>query len=422
MNRKAHRMNRRTTGIISILLSLCLMATAALAQTAAFRGQVVDERGDAIPNADVTLTAKDGKTYKGKSAFTGEISIPGVPAGSYKLTASFEGFQTLVLEEVKVPATAPLAIKLAIAAVEVITDVSVNNQAVSVEPDQNMNATVLGDDFIKALPDNEDDLREYLNALVGPTAAGGNGQGADIIVDGFSGGRLPPKEAIMQIRINQNPYSAEFSSPGFGRVEIVTKPGNDSWRGGAGWGYHNSGVDARNAFALVRPTVTFNRFDFNVGGPIIKKKMSATIFANRSDTDGEGTTFAKLLTGTFTTNVPSQTVSNFVGVRADYLLNNTNTLNISYNFRNSDSVNQEFAVRLALGSSRGRIVSMLSGVRPSICLAFWPTASTSRVVGVDAVPAADRTRLAALPRCGCNIAKSVTPKTAKALKVWSRLT
>ncbi|MDX2029938.1 MAG: carboxypeptidase regulatory-like domain-containing protein [Blastocatellia bacterium] len=342
-------MNRRITEIISVLFCLCLMAAAGMAQNVTFRGQVVDERGDTIPNAEVTLIGKDGKERKGKSTFTGEVTIANVPPGAYKLTASYAGFQTQVIEEVKVPTGAPLVINLAIAAVEVITDVSVNNQAVSVEPDQNMNATVLGDEFIKSLPDNEDDLRDYLNALVGPTAAGGNGQGADIIVDGFSGGRLPPKEAIMQIRINQNPYSAEFSSPGFGRVEIVTKPGNDSWRGGAGWGYHNSGVDARNAFALTRPVVSLNRFDFNIGGPIIKKKMSATIFANRSNTDGESPTVARLLSGNFAANVPSQTINNFVGVRADYLLNNTNTLNISYNFRTGDSINQEFAVRLGGG-------------------------------------------------------------------------
>ena len=87
---------------------------------------------------------------------------------------------------------------MAIAAVEVITDVSPNNSAISTEPDQNMNAIALTEQEIANLPDNEDDLRDYLNALAG---GGVNGQGANILVDGFNGGRLPPREAIAAHRL-----------------------------------------------------------------------------------------------------------------------------------------------------------------------------------------------------------------------------
>ena len=55
--------------------------------------------------------------------------------------------------------------------------------------------------------------------------------GGQIYIDGFSGGQLPPKSAIREIRINQNPFSAEYDRLGYGRIEILTKPGTDKLHG-----------------------------------------------------------------------------------------------------------------------------------------------------------------------------------------------
>ncbi|HMY76439.1 MAG TPA: carboxypeptidase regulatory-like domain-containing protein, partial [Blastocatellia bacterium] len=354
MKNTKSRMMKDLLGAMGALMLTLVLSVSAWAQNSTIRGQVVDELGAVIPNAEITLTSADGKERKAKSNVTGDFSIPNVPPGMYTLTSTYQGFQPFLAKELKTPLDKPLTVTMLVAAVNVVTEVSSNSTAVSTEPDQNMSATVLTEDFIKNLPDNEDDLREFLNSLVGPTAAGGNGQGADIIVDGFTGGRLPPKEAIMQIRVNQNPFSAEFANPGFNRVEIITKPGNDSWRGGGGWGYRNSALDAKNAFALTKPDMYNSRFNFNFGGPIIKKKMSANIFADRNITDGLNNTNATILDAggnitPFASNVPFDTVSTFVGSRVDYLLNNTNTLNFSYNYRRSNSMNQEFATRFGGG-------------------------------------------------------------------------
>ena len=102
------------------------------------------------------------------------------------------------------------------------------NTAVSVEPDNNATALVLRGEDLAALPDDPDDLADALQALAGP-GAGPNG--GSIYIDGFSGGQLPPKESIREIRINQNPFSAEYDKLGFGRIEILTKPGTDRYRG-----------------------------------------------------------------------------------------------------------------------------------------------------------------------------------------------
>ena len=100
--------------------------------------------------------------------------------------------------------------------------------AVSADPSNNASALVRRGTDLEVLADDPDDLAADLQALAGPSA-GPNG-GA-IYIDGFSGGQLPSKESIREIRINQNPFSPEYDKLGFGRIEIFTKPGSDKFRG-----------------------------------------------------------------------------------------------------------------------------------------------------------------------------------------------
>ncbi|MBO0799603.1 MAG: carboxypeptidase regulatory-like domain-containing protein, partial [Blastocatellia bacterium] len=227
------------------LLGVILLGATLLGQTLGnLRGQVLDELGAVIKGATVTLVAKDGKKRTATTNANGEFSVPNLSPGIYTLMVEFKDFQTYVENGIN-PAstTAPLKISLKVASVTESTDVSAEGSGISVEPDQNMTGIVLDEKMIEdLLPDNEDDMTEFLQALAGGT---GNAQ---ILIDGFNGGHLPPREAIMQIRINQNPFSAEYSSGGSqGRIEIITKPGLGDWRGNISIGLRNSALDARNA-------------------------------------------------------------------------------------------------------------------------------------------------------------------------------
>jgi hypothetical protein len=340
INQIISRASGKAYRLLSVFFVALALAGVSLAQNSTLRGKVLDERGDAIPEAEITLVGQDGKERKAKSDALGDFSILGVPQGTYTLTSSYKGFQTQTVADLKVPYSGVLSVKMAIAAVEVITDVSANNSAISTEPDQNMNATILGEEFIKTLPDTEEELRDYLNALAG---GGSNGEGAQIMIDGFSGGRLPPKEAIMQININMNPFSAEFSNVGFNRVEIITKPGNGSWRGGGSFSVRNSALDARNAFAKDKPDLSQERYSFNFSGPIIKKKWDFFSNIERRNLDGAGIVVAQTLDGICCDPVPSPSNSTQAFIRSGYLLNNKNTLTGTYNFSRSVSLNTEFS-------------------------------------------------------------------------------
>lgn len=334
---------------LSVLLEIIILFFAVDAQTTAtLRGQVVDELGAVIPGAQATLTTPNGKKRTAVANANGEFAIANVAPGTYTLTVGFKGFQNYTENDLLIPVTvSPLKITLKVAEVNVETEVKAESPGVSVEPDQNMNMTVLDENFIRTLPDNEDDLAAFLQALAGPAAGGANGGqgGAQIYVDGFEGGRLPPRDAILQIRINQNPFSAEYAHPGVSRIDIITRPGSDQWRGSFSFFARNSALDARNAFSLVKPDLNQRRYAFILSGPIIPKKVS--FFANfeRRQLDGSGIVNAITLNGSFVANVPAPSTNTFFNIRTDYLLNPKNTLNVSYNRHASEADNREFGLR-----------------------------------------------------------------------------
>ena len=110
--------------------------------------------------------------------------------------------------------------------------------------------------------------RTNCRLLAGP-AAGPNG--GEIYIDGFTGGQIPPKSSIREIRINQNPFSAEFDRLGYGRIEILTKPGTDKLHGQIEARGNDSSFNSRNPILQTAepPYYSYN-LQGSVGGPISK--------------------------------------------------------------------------------------------------------------------------------------------------------
>ena len=74
---------------------------------------------------------------------------------------------------------------------------------------------------IDQLPDDPDELAIAIEALAGV--------GAEIRVNGFEGGVLPPKNQIQVVRIRRDPFSTDSMGAGQVRVEIITRPGGTNW-------------------------------------------------------------------------------------------------------------------------------------------------------------------------------------------------
>ena len=154
----------------------------------------------------------------------------------------------------------------------------------STESSNNANQTVLSGRDLDALPDDPDEMAAALQALAGPTIGPSGGQ---IFIDGFSSGNMPPKESIREIRINQNPFAAENDQPS-GRIDILTKPGTDKFRGNLNLNFNDESLNSRNPFSInssKRTPYQVRQFGGNFSGPLKAKKASFFFEANRNETD-----------------------------------------------------------------------------------------------------------------------------------------
>ncbi|MBV9307775.1 MAG: carboxypeptidase regulatory-like domain-containing protein, partial [Acidobacteriaceae bacterium] len=185
-------------------------------------GTIKDNTGGVIPGASVTLSNEGGTVRTVTTGADGSYVFRGIAPGAYTISATYTGLQQEGITAVTVvtgqAATRDISMTLQAQRQEVTVNETATN-TVSTDPANNASALVLKPEDLDALPDDPDDLQADLEALAGPSAGPGGNQ---IYIDGFSGGRLPPKESIREIRINSNPFSAEYDRLGYGRIQIFT--------------------------------------------------------------------------------------------------------------------------------------------------------------------------------------------------------
>ena len=257
--------------LLLVLISLVSSGAAFSQSTGGITGQVTDSLGAVVPGTTVTAVSADGKEKQAIANSRGEYSINGLAPGKYTVKAIAPKFALYENAEINITAgeRSELVIVLTVSGVEESVDVS-NENTVSNDADNNANATVIKGKDLDALPDDPDELQAALQALAG-SAAGPNG--GQIYIDGFTGGQLPSKDSIREIRINQNPFSAEFDRLGFGRIEILTKPGTDKFRGSLFGSFNDESLNSRNPFAANRAPTQSRSFGGNISGPDPKRQI-----------------------------------------------------------------------------------------------------------------------------------------------------
>ena len=214
---------------------------------ATVHGTVEDPDDAIIPGATVTLLNAAGKGPSTPSKSDGTFSFRGVAAGTYTLSVSAPGFAVFMKPGVVVATGASINadVKMALQTQSQTVNVTRDTVQLSFDPVINASATVITGDALNALSDDPDELSAELTALAGPSAGPNGGQ---IYIDGFTGGQLPPKSSILAIRINQNPFSAQYDQLGYGRIEIITKPGTDKFHGGGSIQYQNKVFNTSTPF------------------------------------------------------------------------------------------------------------------------------------------------------------------------------
>src|SRR5215813_10243605 len=330
------RIDRRYFGFqpVAILafsgLLICQSATV-------LRGRVVDPTGALIPGAEITAKATSGEATTATSAGDGSYQFIGLSPGIYTVSVIAKGFATLSKDSVTItPGKLQiLDIAMQIEVVQQNVQVQSEGNGLDITPSNNANTVLLKSKDLDALSDDPDELQAELQALAGPSAGPNGGQ---MYIDGFSAGQLPPKSAIREVRINQNPFSAQYDTLGYGRIEILTKPGTDRFHGKAEFSDRNSILSARNPFITSQPAYNSVIFEGNVGGPLGKRasffldgqrRIIGEVQVVTPDCGDLGSALRQLCASTTVPN-PHSRIN--VGPRLDYQLTPTNTLTARYQF------------------------------------------------------------------------------------------
>jgi Carboxypeptidase regulatory-like domain len=330
---------------IAIALFLCLIPLAAKSSFAfdsgTLKGVVADPSGARVVKATVTVQAENGATTAVQTAADGSYQFGQLAPGTYVITVTAPGLALGQAQSVAVTAARSVVQNLALIAVDrqQIT-VSEQDAGLDTSPDNNAGAIVIKGKDLDALSDDPDQLQDELNALAGP-AAGPNG--GEIYIDGFTGGQLPPKSSIREIRINQNPFSAEFDKLGYGRIEILTKPGTDHLHGMIMASGNDSAFNSLNTFVTSEPPYYSTFFLGNVSGSL-SKSASWFLSGFRRDNNANSIINAQLLDPTGGSYNYAAAVANpqsrlDLSPRLDLQLSPNNTLTVRYMYDRQKSTN-----------------------------------------------------------------------------------
>ncbi|HEX8137608.1 MAG TPA: carboxypeptidase regulatory-like domain-containing protein [Pyrinomonadaceae bacterium] len=328
---------------LAVALAACFITASAQQQgTGALRGRIVDELGGVIVGASVTVTDAQGLERTTVTNGEGAYVIAGLAPGRYTVRATATGFAVYENAEVDITPGRREALDITLSVTIEEQNVTVQSETpLSAEPANNADQVLLTGKDLDALPDDPDELAAALQALAGPSAGPNGGQ---MYIDGFTGGRLPPKESIREIRINQNPFAAENDQPAGGRIDILTKPGTDKLRGQAFFNFNDESLNSRNPFAPNRAPFQVRQYGGNLSGPIISKKSSYFFDFERRETSDNDVVRATILDSALNITpfglavvIPRRFTT--FSPRVDYQLNASNTIVARYTYNRNSTIN-----------------------------------------------------------------------------------
>jgi hypothetical protein len=292
-----------------LLLMIGAGAAPLLAQdaaTASVTGVLLDPTDAGVAGARIVLRQNNATAAATVADATGAFRIDGVHPGNYQIVVTHEGFNPASVKvHVGAANPAPLTIRLSLAELRNEVTVSAEATQVSTNSADNLDTVTMNRQSLDNLPIFDQDyvgtMSRFLDA--GSIATGGT----TILVDGVEASRAGVSpSAIQEVKINNDPYSAEFPRPGRSRVEIITKPGSSAFHGTFNFLFRDYHLNARDPFALDKPPEQRRIFEGSLTGPLGRdNRTSFLISANRQEEDQQAVVFAEGLSGPIQETVPT---------------------------------------------------------------------------------------------------------------------
>ncbi len=315
-----------------LLIAACQLS--AQRRTISVDGQVRDKTRVAVSDARITFQLPGANSRTVRTNKAGSYAFSNLTPGLYSVRIEARGFQTYEARDIRVSGsqTLHLSFTLELPRVKQQVVVASGDKPLTIEPESSPSTILLSGSAMTGLPDDPNDFAAAVQALAGPSALGAFG--LQVFVNGFVDGQMPPKETIAQIRINDNPFSAENDRPGTDRIDAITKGGGRQLHGET---YVNLDVgrwDARNPFTRPLPPDPSGLYGGNIGGPLTSR-ASFFISLERAQTDFRNAIQATVLDAALSPELINNNPADFeksllLNPRLDITLNQKNTLTTNY--------------------------------------------------------------------------------------------
>ena len=375
-------MSHRTRSLLALglLVTLVAIASAAGAQTimATVRGKVVDQQGAVLPGA--TISARHVETNTIRTVITtelGQFFMPSLPAGTYEVTASLEGFAA-ARRNLELTVGAELTVDFALTLSTVAEEVTVIGQSPLLETTN----TTVGQTIGKAQVDNLPTVnRDFAGlALLAPGVSGGVGGNGpslavnaqrgyqnNVLVDGASNqwgyyGKQAStfsQDWIQEFQVMTNSYSAEFGNASGGVLNVITRSGSNQYQGRAYTYYREKAFDSPpfagyfenddldNPVFLEKdevPDYTQRRWGGYFGGPVIKDKLfffTGYEDLKRESNDALGISEYWRAQG-YNEIEPVETTDHPFIVKGDFNVTQNHRVSVRYDRTNSTNINSSW--------------------------------------------------------------------------------
>ncbi|GGH14171.1 TonB-dependent receptor [Silvibacterium dinghuense] len=312
-------------------------------------GTVADSSGAIIPGAEIDLTDATGATVvKTTTDASGAFQVKAPRAGNYNVQVSINGFQpatkTVTVTSSATPA-APVSFTLAVA--EAVQQVTVNagSQVDLTSSDSNGNTSVMSASDMKDLPIFDNDYVTAMSSFLDGGSEGTSGSG--LMVDGMEANRaLVSPSAVQEVRINQDPYSAQYFWPGRGQIDIITKQAADAYHGEFNFTFRDSAMNAQEDFSPSKPYEQRQIYEGSLTGPVAHSKSTMFLFSlNRAVEDLTAVVNATVAPtaenpdGVYNENVPAPTTDTEFSIKIGHQFTDSHSASVMYSFQNAHNTN-----------------------------------------------------------------------------------
>ncbi len=337
--------SRRVSLVLSLLAVVALgVSPIAESQSAPRRARllvtVFDQTGAVLPGAVVVVAGQDDAL----SAVRRDLRASGMGVavaedlapGRYTVRIEFPGFQPTLVRDVRLRAGDNWrSITLALKKLDQDVTVTRDKQSEAIDPRGAALSTVLTREQIDALPDDPDEMADALKAMAPP--------GATIRVDGFTGGRLPPKSQIRSIRLPRLDMFAAQNHGGMSGalyIDIMTMPGAGPMRGSVDFTFLDDALEARNPMTPTKPEEQLRQGNVSLSGTITPNKTSFSMSAGIASQDFASSVFAVLPDGsTLAASYPQPQDRWNLSARIDHAFKKDHALRLSFDRTNAEQQN-----------------------------------------------------------------------------------